>query len=174
MRIRRARPSDAQAIHSLVASYAEQGLLLPRTPEQIQRGIGEFMVAVDRGRLKGCVALESYSSALAEIRSLAVAPDARGSGLGARLLDTAMKQARRRKIVRLLAVTRTGGFFEQYGFARLRGGMPAEKVARDCSQCPKATDCRLQALAIDLAPVRAALPVLQPAQQPRVPRLVPA
>jgi amino-acid N-acetyltransferase len=174
MRIRRARPAEAAAIHSLIAPYVAQGLLLPRTPDQIQHGIGNFLVALDGGHVRGCVALESYGDALAEIRSLAVAPDARGSGIGGKLLEAAMKRARRRKIGRLLAVTRAGQFFERHGFARLRGGMPAEKIARDCSQCPKAADCRLEALALDLAPARAVLPVLQPARLPRAPRPLPA
>jgi len=171
MRIRRARPAEAAAIHSLIAPYVEQGLLLPRTPAQILRGIREFLVAVDRGRVIGCVALESYGGALAEVRSLAVAQDARGSGIGAKLLTAAMKQARCQKIGRLLAVTRAGKFFERHGFARLRGGMPAEKIARDCSQCSRAADCRLEAFALDLAPEHAVLRVLQPA---RLPRPVPA
>lgn len=174
MRIRRARPAQAAAIHSLIARYVEQGVLLPRTLEQIQRGIGEFLVALDSGRVMGCVALEPYGAALAEIRSLAVAPEARGSGIGGKLLDAAMKQARRRKIARLLAVTRASQFFERHGFARLRGGMPAEKIARDCSQCPRAADCRLEALALDLARGPDALAVLQPAGLSRIPRPVPA
>jgi hypothetical protein len=74
----------------------------------------------------------------------------------------------------VLAVTRAGKFFERHGFARRRSGMPAEKIARDCSQCPKAAGCRLEALALDLAPAHAVLPVLQPARLPRVPRPLPA
>ena len=168
MRIRRARVSEVMAIHSIVAAYAAQGILLSRTKDHIQKGIGDYLVALDGGRVIGCVALETYGgAAFAEIRSLAVAPDARGAGTGAKLLNAALSQARRRKIGRLLAVTSSTAFFERHGFHRVRGGMPAEKVTRDCAQCSKAAACRLEALAVDLAPAPAILPVLQRSRFPR-------
>jgi amino-acid N-acetyltransferase len=174
MKIRRAKAAETAAIHCIVAEYAAQGVLLPRTMEQIERGIGDYLVALDGDRVIGCVALEIYGGMLAEVRSLAVAPEARGAGTGAKLLDAAMKQARRRKIARLLAVTRSTTFFERHGFRRVRGGMPVEKVARDCSQCSKAPTCRLEALGVDLAPSLAVLPVLQPAHLPRAAQALPA
>jgi len=178
MRIRQARTAEAEAIHSIVSAYAAQGILLPRTRQQIERGIRDYLVAVEAGRVKGCVALESYGPGLAEIRSLAVAADARGTGIGGKLLDAAMKQASRRKIARLLAVTGSGRFFERHGFRRMRAGVPAEKIARDCSQCSKAATCRLEALAMDLAPdlapAHSLLHVLQPARVPRAAQPVPA
>jgi len=167
VKIRRARLAEAAAIHAIVAPYAAQGVLLPRTREQIERGASHYLVAVEAGRVVGCVAVEPYGTALAEIRSLAVGPEARGRGIGAKLLDAAMKHARQRKIGRLLAVTSSAKFFERQGFRRMRGGMPAEKVARDCSQCSKAATCRLEALAVDLAPSKALLPVFPPARSPQ-------
>jgi len=177
MRIRRARAADVEAIYQLISSSVSAGTLLPRTQEEIRRAIPDFLVAVAHGRVAGCVALERYSGALAEIRSLVVADDARGSGLGAKLLHAATKHARSRGIARLLAVTSAGELFERNGFARVPGGMPAEKIARNCAQCPKAVSCRLVALALDLTPSLAAagvLPILQPAGLARIPRTVPA
>jgi len=167
MRIRRARPSDAPGIAALIARYAQQGLLLPRAPEEIRAAIGDFLVARDGGCVVGSVALEFYGArrnGLAEIRSLAVAQEARSAGLGGRLLEAAVKHARREGIARVFAVTRSPEFFERHGFAGVSGGMPAEKVARDCAVCPKAADCTLQALSRQVAPADAPqlLPVLAP------------
>jgi len=174
MRIRRARPVDTPAIHALVADYAGQGLLLPRTPEQIHAALGDFLVALDSGRVVGCAALEFYGprrGGLAEVRSLAVVPEARGSGLGGRLLEAAVKQARRQGAGRVFAVTRAAEFFERHEFARAPSGMPAEKLARDCVSCPKAATCRLETLSRDLVPAHAPhmLPVLSPARLRREP-----
>jgi N-acetylglutamate synthase-like GNAT family acetyltransferase len=174
MRIRRARAQEAGAIGALLAVYVEQGLLLPCTPEQIRRAIADFLVAIEGGAVVGCVALEFYGArrnGLAEIRSLAVVPGARGTGLGRRLLEAAVKRARRRGTARLFAVTRAAKFFERAGFARAPGGMPAEKLARDCYACPKASACTLVALARDLAPAHAPqlLPVFAPAPLRRAP-----
>jgi len=169
MRIRCARSSDARAIHALVAGYAEQGLLLPRTVEQIRAAIGDFQVAVEGGRVVGCAALEFYgprTGGLAEVRSLAVAPEARGSGLGGRLLEAAVQHARSQGAGRVFAVTRAAEFFERHRFSATPGGIPAEKVARDCSSCSKAANCRLQSLSRDLAPAQSPqmLRVLAPAR----------
>ena len=177
MRIRQARASDAEAIHTLISAQASVGALLPRTAEEIRRAVPDFLVAVGHGGLAGCVAVESYGGALAEVRSLVVAEHARGTGLGRKLLRAATKHAGRKGITRLLAVTRGGEFFERHGFARVPGGMPAEKVERDCTGCPKAAGCRLVALALELAPGRrraGVLPVLQPAGLTRISGAVPA
>lgn len=176
MRIRRARVEEVGAIGALLAVYVEQGLLLPRTPEAVRGAIGDFLVAVDAGAVVGCVALEFYGArrnGLAEIRSLAVGPGARGSGLGRRLLKAAVKQARRQGTARVFAVTRAAKFFERAGFMRAPGGMPAEKVARDCAACPKASSCTLVALSRDLAPAHSPqlLPVFVPARPRRSPAL---
>ncbi|HKO03366.1 MAG TPA: GNAT family N-acetyltransferase [Candidatus Acidoferrales bacterium] len=174
MKIRRARPAEAPAIHALIAGYAAQGLLLPRTPEQIRAAMRDFLVAHDSGRVMGCAALEFYGprrGGLAEVRSLAVAPEARETGLGGRLLEAAVKRARRQGAVRVFAVTRAAEFFERHEFSRAPGGIPEEKVARDCTSCPKAAGCRLQALSRDLAPAPSPqmLNVLAPGRLRRAP-----
>ncbi len=99
-----------------------KGLLLPRTEAEIREHISRFLVLVEKRngeeKVLGCVALEPYGTDLAEIRSLAVAPEARGQGrnVGDRLMKAAMDTARRRKIARLFAVTHRPEFFSRYGF----------------------------------------------------------
>ena len=78
MRARRARASDVHAIHGLIARYSEQGLLLARAEKEIRRNIGHFLVHTKSRRVVGCLSLEKYGSELAEIRSVAVDPEARG------------------------------------------------------------------------------------------------
>jgi len=169
MRIRRARPGDAAAIHSLIVHYAGQGILLPRTREEVRGDIPNFLVAEESDCLAGCVALDPYGGHLAEIRSLAVAPELRGSGLGGRLLDAVVKAARRRRFERIFAVTHATEFFEGKGFHHPPGGIPAEKAARDCAHCPRAGHCRLRAVTFDLAPTRALLPVIGDAAKAPLP-----
>src|SRR5216684_777333 len=107
MRARTARIADAIAVHRVIAHYAGEGSLLPRTEDEIRKHSSHFLVLVEKKneeeKLLGCVALEPYGSDLAEIRSLAVAPDARGQGrnVGDRLMKAAMDAARHRKIARL-------------------------------------------------------------------------
>jgi amino-acid N-acetyltransferase len=172
MRARTARMSDASAVHRVIAHYAGEGLLLPRTEAEIREHIARFLVLVEKRngdeRVLGCVALEPYGSDLAEIRSLAVAPDARGQGrnVGDRLMKAAMDTARRRKIARLFAVTHRPEFFSRYGFTAGPRQMVPEKIDRDCVTCPKERKCNLIATVAVVCPERELLPVLNGAGSP--------
>ena len=166
MRARTARMSDAAAVHRVIAHYAGEGLLLPRTEAEIREHIERFLVLVEkRGKSEkvlGCVALEPYGSDLAEVRSLAVAPEARGEGrnVGDRLMKAAVGTARRRRIARLFAVTHRPDFFSRYGFVPGPRQSVPEKVERDCVGCPKERKCTLVATVATICPERELLPIL--------------
>jgi len=131
---------------------------------EIHAHIDRFLVLTQKQgqkeELVGCVALEPYGSDLAEIRSLAVDPEVRGHGLGARLVQLALATARRRKIARVFAVTHAPEFFRRQGFARSTRWALPEKLERDCSACPKANHCELVAVIATVCSERAMLPVL--------------
>jgi len=166
MRARTARMSDASAVHRVIAHYAGEGLLLPRTEAEIREHIARFLVLVEKRngdeKVLGCVAIEPYGSDLAEIRSLAVAPDARGHGynVGDRLMKAAMDTARRRRIARLFAVTHRPEFFSRYGFTPGPRQMVPEKIDRDCVTCPKEHRCKLVATIAVVCPEHDVLPIL--------------
>jgi N-acetylglutamate synthase-like GNAT family acetyltransferase len=160
MKSRRARQSDVPAIHALIAHYAAQGILLPRTEENVREQFGRFLVLEEKGHLVGCVSLEAYGADLAEIRSLAVSPEIQGRGYGARLVEFALSEARRRKTARVFAVTHAPEFFVRHGFSLSHRRAIPEKIARDCASCPKARRCRLAAVIAIVLPDRPALPVL--------------
>ncbi|HVA72550.1 MAG TPA: GNAT family N-acetyltransferase [Candidatus Limnocylindrales bacterium] len=160
MRARRARLADAAAIHALIAHYAARGILLPRTEKNVREHAALFLVLEEKGNIAGCVSLETYGSDLAEVRSLAVSPEIRGRGLGARLVQFALAEARRRKIARVFAVTHAPDFFVRQGFTTSSRRALPEKIARDCSGCPKANGCRLVAVIATVTPQRVALPIL--------------
>jgi N-acetylglutamate synthase-like GNAT family acetyltransferase len=166
MRTRRARISDVPAIHSLVAHYAAQGLLLPRAAEEIRANIGHFIVQEQNSRVLSCLSLESYSADLAEIRSIAVDPENRGQGLGARLIVSALAEARRRGIARVFAVTRAPKFFERQGFAAATRHSLAEKIERDCRTCSQQRTCKLVAVITTVIPERVTMPILSESAAP--------
>jgi N-acetylglutamate synthase-like GNAT family acetyltransferase len=166
MRTRRARISDVPAIHSLVAHYAAQGLLLPRAAEEIRANIGHFIVQEQNSRVLSCLSLESYSADLAEIRSIAVDPENRGQGLGARLIVSALAEARRRGIARVFAVTHAPKFFERQGFAAATRHSLAEKIERDCRTCSQQRTCKLVAVITTVIPERVTMPILSESAAP--------
>jgi N-acetylglutamate synthase-like GNAT family acetyltransferase len=166
MRTRRAKISDVAAIHALVAYYAAHGFLLPRAPEEIRANIGHFVVQEDGHRVVSCLSLESYSADLAEIRSIAVDPERRGQGLGARLVASALNEARRRGIARVFAVTHAPKFFERQGFAAAARQSLTEKIERDCRSCSQQRTCKLVAVIATVIPERVMLPILSDSAAP--------
>jgi len=74
------------------------------------------LAARDGARLTGCAALELYGVA-ALLRSVAVASDRRGTGLGQRLTRAALDLARTRGVRTVYLLTTTAGeFFPRFGF----------------------------------------------------------
>jgi len=83
-------------------------------------GLASFFVAQSEGRLVGCCALQVYSKRLAEVRSLAVAPEFQDRGVASRLVKSCIERARERGIRELFAVTSQTSFFGRLGFATFR------------------------------------------------------
>src|SRR5215469_5099746 len=78
--------------------------------------LSDFLLAYRDGALLGTVALERYGEA-ALLRSVAVAPAARGQGLGQVLVRRALEQARRAGLKQVVLLTTTAAdFFPRFGF----------------------------------------------------------
>jgi len=116
MEIRRAIERDAPAIRALIDLYVADGTLLPRSEDFIASHADHFVVAIRRGRVVGCAHLDEYAPSLAELRSLAVAPDAQGMGVGRALVAAVEDLARRRGYRTVFAVSNDEEFFGKYGF----------------------------------------------------------
>lgn len=117
MRIRPATPLDAQAIRELIDLYVPSGTLLPRSEEFIAMYAHNFMVAeTEHERVVGCAYLDDYSPSIAELRSIAVSPQAQGTGVGRALVEAVERLARVRDHALLFAVTNDDAFFRKYAF----------------------------------------------------------
>ena len=115
-------------MHSLIRLWSREKRLLSRSLKQITRQRRNYFVAVDTDtkEIVGCVALEVFSSKLAEIRSLAVNPKNKGSGIGTALVAACIKRAKSRRIAEVMAITSSEGFFQRHGFDF---ALPGEKKA---------------------------------------------
>ena len=141
MTTRPARVCDAAAICDVVNYYAERGRMLHRSLESVYAELREFHVAVDDGRIVGCVAVDIFWADLAEIKSLAVLDAARGAGVGGRLMQAAFEDAGRMGVRRLFALTYEEAFFIKHGFGVIDRDRLPEKVWRECFACPKVDAC---------------------------------
>lgn len=140
--LRAARASEADAIAQLNNHFADQQLMLRRTPEMIELAVADYVVAVDaHGRILACGALKEYSPSLAEVAAIAVSPDAQGMGLGRRIVDAVEALARMRGIPEVFALTLEPRFFEALGYERVDRARYPEKIRRDCIGCARRFAC---------------------------------
>lgn len=114
--VRRSTAADAADIVALIDLNVPSGELLPRSVDFVQLHTDHFIVAERAGRVIGCVHLDEYAPSLAEVRSLAVAPDAQGLGIGAALVDALERLARVRGYATVFAVSNSGEFFRRLGY----------------------------------------------------------
>jgi amino-acid N-acetyltransferase len=132
---------DVKDIQRLVNSHAEKGEMLPRSLGDTCDSIRDFFVYEDNGVVLGCCALHVTWVDLAEIKSLAVADESQGKGMGRKLLDACLEDAQRLAIKRVFALTYKSEFFQKMGFQQIEKGELPHKVWLECVKCVKFPDC---------------------------------
>jgi amino-acid N-acetyltransferase len=154
--IRRALQTEADEIARLNNYFADQAIMLRRTPDMISLAIDDYVVAVDeRGRIVGCGALKEYSPSIAEVAAIAVAPSAQGLGLGRRIVTAVEALARKRGVPEVFALTMEPEFFEALGYQRVDRARYPEKIRRDCIGCARRFACNETCFAKPLRDVAA-------------------
>ena len=149
--IRRARLEDVEPMYWLLEGYAKQGLVLPRQIQDIYRNVREFIVAVDeKDQVLGCGGLRIYTPVLGEIVALAVNENCHGQGVGRRIVETLLRDARGMDLCRVFAMTLQPVFFEKLGFEAQHIALFPEKIAIDCSGCAKRATCAEITMVLDL------------------------
>ena len=141
--LRPAQAGDRDAVVALLAQAA-----LP-TEDLDAASMAHFHVAAHGGRIVGAVALEPHG-ATGFLRSLAVAPAARGQGLGAALVAAAERAALQTGHEQVILLTQTAReFFERLGYAPIARDAAPEAVrthAQFRSLCPASATCLRKAL----------------------------
>jgi len=158
LRVRSARLRDVAAMEHFIANFTGDGTLLPRTRANLVQHIRDFYVVWDGEQLIGCGALQLVDGKLAEIRSVAVHPDWRGAGLGGRIVEALLREARRLGVQRVFCLTRRESFFARLGFEAVPKERFPHKIWNDCRLCPRQTCCDETAMERWLQPVTAPEP----------------
>src|ERR1039457_1306917 len=139
--VRKAGMHDIGPILGLINGYAAKGIMLPRTELEVSEDIRDFSVVVTAGRLVGCGALHFYTPSIGEIRSLAVAEDAKTHGIGGRLIEALVREASNYSLDAVFAFTYVADFFRKMGFQEVERGELPLKAWKDCVRCPKFQCC---------------------------------
>ncbi|WP_305041714.1 N-acetyltransferase [Geoalkalibacter sp.] len=148
--IRKAVIADAKSIHKLLIGYAKDGQMLPRSLQEIYENIRDFYVFEEQGQVLGTVCLNICWEDLAEVRSLAVADNQIGRGIGRQLVEACLAEARQFGLRRVFALTYKQDFFARLGFHEIEKSQLPHKIWSDCLKCAKFPDCDEIAVCIDL------------------------
>lgn len=172
--VRPAKEEHVASIAALVNAFAGQNLMLPRTEVSILQSLPDWLVAVEgsapgqesspqadaalehaeeRGggpTLLGCGSLVPLTEQLVEIRSLAVASQGQGKGIGRRIVQDLVQMATAHGYAQICALTLQEAFFEKLGFAVVDRWSISPKLWQDCIYCPKFHHCDEVAVARNL------------------------
>ena len=150
MIVRPADSSDVEAIFELLELYSASGIVLKRSKEDIAGYLKNFIVAVDNGSVCGCCAARDFGNDLLEVRSLVVAPERQGQGIGKKLVSFIIDRLDRdRESWRLFTLTLQVAFFQSLGFQVVEKEIFPEKIWSDCSKCSKFHCCDETALLLE-------------------------
>ncbi|MGQ3085341.1 MAG: arsenic resistance N-acetyltransferase ArsN2 [Hydrogenophaga sp.] len=135
-------PAAAQDLASVQALLRESQLPYVDLTEA---HMADFQLAPDAGgALKGCIGLERYGAA-GLLRSLAVDPSMRGTGVGQVLLNRMLAHAAATSLLQVYLLTTTAeAFFASRGFTPCsRTDAPADmqRSAEFASLCPASASC---------------------------------
>ena len=139
--IRHASIRDVPEFGKIINDCAEYGLMLHRSMGELYEAVRDFHVAIEDGKVVGVCGLKVVWGNLAEVYSLAVAPDYRNRGIGRRLVLTCIDEAEELGIHKLMTLTYEQHFFTRCGFSVVDRQTLPLKVWSECARCPKNQAC---------------------------------
>ena len=140
--IRRAHVGDVKQMQKAINFYAKHDRMLPRSLNELYENIRDFFVYTEGKRVYGCCALLVDWEDLAEIKSLAVAKSRCGRGIGTKLLEHCLKEAKTLKVHKVFALTYIPGFFERFGFTLMNKKELPHKIWSECVKCIYFPGCK--------------------------------
>ncbi|MDD2899639.1 MAG: N-acetyltransferase [Desulfuromonadaceae bacterium] len=148
--IRKAQIADVKEIQKLLMTFANRGDMLSRSLSELYESLRDFYVVEEDGVLLGAAALHVVWDDLAEVRSVAVLEDSGRKGIGSRLVQACISEAREIGLRRIFCLTYKPDFFAKHGFRLVDKAELPHKVWGDCIKCPKFPDCDENAMILDL------------------------
>ncbi|HUU43118.1 MAG TPA: N-acetyltransferase [Planctomycetota bacterium] len=139
--LRKAAVVDVPAIHKLILAYAHERKMLAVPLSKLYERVRDFFVYETAAGVVACAALHVVWEDLAEVRSVAVAPEMQKRGIGRLLVEACKREAADLRIRRVFCLTYVPEFFLRYGFREVDKSTLPHKVWADCIECPHFPDC---------------------------------
>ncbi len=142
---------DIKEMQELIAPEVEEGIILPRSDDEVATNIRSYTIAKDRRKVVAFAALHIHSPSLAEIRSLIVKREYRGEGIGKEIVKRCLREAEKLCVKKVFTLTYEKEFFEKIGFKEIpKETLPEHKIWADCIKCKHFPICNEIALIKEL------------------------
>ncbi len=141
MEYRKPTFADVEKIYDLVNAYAGDGLMLARSRNSLYEFLRDMIIAEVDGELIGVGALHMVWDELAEIRTLAVSPKMKRSGVGKTIVNMLIEEGKLLGVNTVFTLTYQPEFFGRCGFGEITKEQLPHKVWKECINCPKFPNC---------------------------------
>lgn len=127
---------DLPDILRLMEPLMQKGILIRRTPEQIQEKKNDYSVLEIDGSIRACGALHDWGESQGEIAAVATEPKYSDLGLGRKIVGYLVEKAKKRKMRRVFVLTtQTQDWFESMGFREASVDSLPEQKRKVYDQC---------------------------------------
>lgn len=116
-KIRAMSREDISQVLSIIRPFVLEGILLPRTEEQLEVACSDYIVYEIDGAIRACSALHIYDGAQGEIAAVAVDRTFAHIGIGPKMIAFLIEKAKTVNLKSLfILTTQTADWFENLGF----------------------------------------------------------
>jgi amino-acid N-acetyltransferase len=138
--IRKAQINEVPEIWRMLHEFADKDVL-PRTMADLYSQVREYFVyKKDHGPIIGVAGLHIFWQDLGEIRSVAVLPNFQKTGIGSRLVNQCIEEARALGLKKVFALTTRPDFFQRLGFKQVPNKDLPTIIWSECKDCLKYPD----------------------------------
>ena len=115
--IRAMTQQDIPAVLSIMNPFIQKKILLPRTSQDLQEKLSDYIIYEIDGCIRACASMHTYSNGQAEIAGIAVSENFSNLGIGPKLVDYLIKKARNSGLSSVfILTTQTSDWFQHLGF----------------------------------------------------------
>ena len=148
--VEKARIGDVIQIQKLINYFAGRTEMLARPLSELYENIRDFYVVRKGRKIVGCAALHVIWSDLAEIKSVAVDEELQKQGIGNKLIQSCLDEARQIGMSTVFCLTYKPEFFAKQGLSVADKATLPHKIWTECYRCPKFPNCDETAMTIQV------------------------
>lgn len=119
IKIKKAKLEDAKQICALINKYSKKGLMLYRPVSEIEYKIRDYFVCRIDDKVIGCVAFRIWNKKSSEIYALAVDSNYAGKGIGSKLIESCLIDAKNIGVNFVFTLTFRDSMFAKIGFKKI-------------------------------------------------------